>query len=178
MLAAMVKLVPMTEEEFAEYLATAVELYAQAHIQAGDCDASEALELARADYATLLPEGLSSRGQYLYSVLDEASDARVGMIWVALKERGGKKSAFIYDFAIREEHRNKGYGAQTLSKVDRIVGKMGASRIGRLTRAAKAASPASRWMAPRSGSAVCFTPRLRTTRSPTTEADSAGTSAS
>ncbi len=130
MLAAMVKLVPMTDTEFAEYLATAVELYAQAHIKAGDCDASEALELAQADYAALLPKGLATRDQHLYSVLDEATDVLVGMIWIALKERAGKKSAFIYDFAIREEHRNKGYGAQTLSKVDRTVEKMGASRIG------------------------------------------------
>jgi ribosomal protein S18 acetylase RimI-like enzyme len=130
MLPAMVKLVPMTGAEFAEYLDTAVELYAQAHIKAGDCDASEALELARADYATLLPEGLATSEQYLYSIFDEASDARVGLIWLAMRERRGRKSAFIYDFVIREEHRGKGYGAQTLSHVDRMVKEMGAARIG------------------------------------------------
>ena len=130
MLAAMVKLVPMTAPEFAEYLETAVELYAQSHIKAGDCDASEALELAQADYAALRPEGLATRDQYLYSILDEASAARVGLIWLAMRERRGEKSAYIYDFVIREEHRGKGYGAQTLSSVDRMVERMGAARIG------------------------------------------------
>ena len=129
MLAAMVKLVPMTDAEFAEYLDTVIELYAQAHIRAGDCDAADALELAQADYAMLLPEGLHTAGQYLYSMFDETTDARVGMIWFAVKERRGKKSAFIYDFLVSEEHRGKGYGAQTLSKVDRTVEKMGVARI-------------------------------------------------
>jgi ribosomal protein S18 acetylase RimI-like enzyme len=126
----MVKLVPMTDVEFAEYLESAVELYAQAHIKAGDCEASEARELAEADYETLLPQGLATHDQFLYSIFDEASDARVGMIWLAMRERRGKKSAYIYDFVIREEHRRKGYGAETLSKVDRTVEKMGAVRIG------------------------------------------------
>ena len=130
MLAGMVKFAPMTDAEFAQYLETAIELYAQAHIKAGDCEASEALELAQADYASLLPEGLASSDQYLYSVLDEASGTRVGMIWLAVKTRRGKKSAFIYDFVIREEHRGKGYGGQALSNVDRMVEKMGVTRIG------------------------------------------------
>ena len=52
------------------------------------------------------------------------------MVWLALRERKGRRSAFIYDFVIREEHRHKGYGAQTLANVDRTVEKMGASRIG------------------------------------------------
>ena len=125
----MVKLVPMTDAEFARYLETAIEGYAQAHIKAGDCDAAEALELAQADYASLLPEGLASPDQYVYSVFDEASGARVGMVWFALRERRGKRSAFIYDFVIREEHRGKGYGAQTLAAVDRTVEAMGVTRI-------------------------------------------------
>ena len=129
MLAAMVKLVPMTDAQFAEYLETAIELYAEAHIKAGDCDAAEALELAQADYETLLPTGLASSGQFVHSVFDEATGARVGMIWFAVKERRGKKSAFIYDFVIREEHRGRGYGAQTLSNLDRTLGKMGVTRV-------------------------------------------------
>ena len=120
----------MTDAEFAEYLETAVELYAQSHIKAGDCDAAEALELAEADYAMLLPDGLATKDHSLYSVFDEASSARVGMIWFAVKERRGTKSAFIYDFVIREEHRGRGFGAQALSTVDRTVRRMGVTRIG------------------------------------------------
>ncbi|SRR5258706_585192 len=127
---AMVKLVPMTEAEFAEYLGTAVELYAQAHIQAGDCEPADALELAQADYAMLLPQGLATPDHFLFSVLDETSGARVGMVWFEMRELRAGRSAFIYDFVIRAEHRGKGYGAQTLASVDRTVEKMGATRIG------------------------------------------------
>jgi ribosomal protein S18 acetylase RimI-like enzyme len=129
MLSAMVTLVPMADAEFAEYLDTAIELYAQAHIRTGDCDADEALALAQADYATLLPEGLKTHGQHLYSVFEEATQTRVGMIWFAVKERRDRKSAFIYDFVILAEHRGKGFGAQTLAAVDRAAAKMGVGRI-------------------------------------------------
>jgi ribosomal protein S18 acetylase RimI-like enzyme len=125
----MVQLVPMTGAEFAEYLDTAVALYAQAHIEADDCEASEALALAQADYATLLPEGLGTPHQYLYSVFDAATQARVGMIWFALKERDARMSAFIYDFVIRAEHRGKGYGAQTMTMLERTVAPMGVARV-------------------------------------------------
>lgn len=109
----MLQLIPMTDAEFESYLETAVRNYAQAHIEAGDCEPGEALGLAKADYDSLLPEGLRSPDQHLFSIHDEELAAVVGMVWYNLREKRGKKSAFIYDFVIAEAYRRKGLATKT-----------------------------------------------------------------
>lgn len=125
----MVVLVPMTEPEFSRYLESAVQSYAEAHAKAGDCDADEALTLAQADYDSLLPEGLATPNQHLFSIRTEGVEENIGMAWFALRERRGKKSAFIYDFQIEEPYRGKGYGASSLRAVEEAAAAMGALRI-------------------------------------------------
>jgi GNAT superfamily N-acetyltransferase len=124
----MVELVPMTEEEFQRYLETAVASYAEAHLKSGDCDADEALTLAQADYASLLPLGLATPDHHLFSIHAEGR-GRIGLVWFAMRERRGRKSAFIYDLLVDDAHRGKGYGAQTLQAVERAAAAMGAARI-------------------------------------------------
>jgi ribosomal protein S18 acetylase RimI-like enzyme len=125
-----VRLAPMTEAAYARYMETAVKDYAQAHVDAGDCDAEDALALAQADYDTLLPEGLRSKDNYLLSIHAGDSGEPVGIIWFAVRQHLKKKSAFIYDFAIRPEFRRKGYGADTLREVETLIAGMGIRRIG------------------------------------------------
>ena len=69
----MVLLVPMTALEFDRYLAPAIASYAEAHIKAGDCEPGDALALAQAEYASLLPQGLASPGQHLLSIRVDAN---------------------------------------------------------------------------------------------------------
>ena len=126
----MVELVAMSDAHFRRYMETAVEDYAQAHIKCGDCDPSEARTLAKADYDALLPEGIASAGQFLFSVLASDGRAPVGMVWFALRERNGKKSAYIYDIQVDAAQRGKGYGAETLRKTEALAASMGAARIG------------------------------------------------
>lgn len=108
----MVELVAMSEADFRRYLETAVEDYAQAHIKAGDCAPGEAQALAQADYDELLPRGLSSEGQHLFTVVSRETSAPVGMVWFALRQKGAKRSAYIYDIQVDAAHRGKGYGAE------------------------------------------------------------------
>jgi ribosomal protein S18 acetylase RimI-like enzyme len=126
----MVRLLPMTQAEFLRYMETAVKEYAQAHIDAGDCDAEDALTLAQADYDRLLPEGLRTKDNYLLSIHAGDSGEPIGLIWFAVRQLVKKKSAFIYDFAICPEFRRKGYGAETLREVETVIAGMGIGRIG------------------------------------------------
>jgi ribosomal protein S18 acetylase RimI-like enzyme len=126
----MVELVAMSEADFHRYLETAVEDYAQAHLKAGDCDPAEARELAKADYEALLPHGVASRGQHLFTVSVTGHQGPVGMVWFEFRDRKGRKSAYIYDIQVDPAHRGKGYGAQTLRKTEELAAKMGAERIG------------------------------------------------
>jgi ribosomal protein S18 acetylase RimI-like enzyme len=126
----MVEFAAMTEAEFEEYLDRAVPQYAEVHLRAGDCEPSEALELAQAEYTSLLPEGLASPGHHLFSIFDSAGGARVGMLWFAVKvRRGGQKWAFLYDFEVLEAERGKGYGRRTLEKLDETLAAMDVARV-------------------------------------------------
>lgn len=116
----------MTQSAFDAYLDRAVPEYAQAHIEAGDCEQDRAMEMARADYVALLPAGLKSEGQFLYSIHASGAMEPIGMVWFELRERDGRKSAFIYDFHIDASQRGKGYGKETLARVDDLLRSMGA----------------------------------------------------
>lgn len=127
----MVQLEPMSEAQFRSYLETAVHEYAQVHIKAGDCAPEHALALAQKDYQELLPEGLQSKNQFLFSVHDGAPDKTesIGMIWFAVKDGRAGRSAFIYDFSIREHLRGKGYGKKVMEKIEDLVQEMGIDRV-------------------------------------------------
>jgi ribosomal protein S18 acetylase RimI-like enzyme len=125
-----ITLEPMTQAQFESYLERAVPEYAQAHVDAGDCDADTALDRAREDYVSLLPAGLASEDQHLFVIRAEGEPEPIGMVWFALREDGGGKSAFIWDFRIDESKRGKGYGRATLERIDEQLRAMGARWVG------------------------------------------------
>ena len=127
----MLRLIPMNQGEFEAYLKIAVAEYAQAHTKAGDCEPEKALELAQKDYRELLPQGLQSPNQFLFSGVDDSSGTGkpVGMIWFGVKEKPDRKAAFIYDFRIDAEHQRRGYGEEVLLRCEELAKDMGISRI-------------------------------------------------
>ena len=125
----MLHLVPMTEAEFATYLASAVRDYADAHVRAGDALPEEALARAQKDYDELLPDGLRSKDDFLFSLTHDALGA-IGMIWFELRERRGAKSAYLYDFVVREDLRGQGYGRRALELVEAKLRELGVGRVG------------------------------------------------
>lgn len=125
----MLSLVPMTEAEFAAYLAHAVRDYADDHIRAGDVVPEEALSRAQKDYDELLPEGLHSKNDFLFT-LTHGTFGAIGMVWFELKERRAVKSAYLYDFTIREDLRGKGYGRQALELLEAKLRESGVRSIG------------------------------------------------
>lgn len=117
----------MTDAEFDAYLERAVPEYAQVHLQAGDCDPEDALPLAQADYAALLPRGLATENHHLMTIRD--GDAVVGMMWYESREKRGKRSAYIFDFRIEPEQRRKGYARQAMRAIEELVAPRGVTRI-------------------------------------------------
>ena len=125
----MLRLVPMTEGDFATYMASAVREYADSHIRAGDVAPEDALVHAQKDYDELLPDGLHSKDQYLFTVTHDALGA-IGMAWFQVRERTTGKSAYLFDMRIREDLRGHGYGRQTLQLIESTSRELGAQRIG------------------------------------------------
>jgi len=121
----MAKLVPMQQQDFGPYLERDIQEYAEGHVRNGDWREEESLELSRKEHEQLLPDGLHSKNQYLFSILDDAGGQKLGMLWVNIQNN----QAFIYDFRIDEEQRGKGYGKQALMALDEKLKSMNVESV-------------------------------------------------
>jgi RimJ/RimL family protein N-acetyltransferase len=125
----MVKLVPMTQAEFEAYQEPAIRAYASEHVWAGNWSPEEALHRAESTYRELLPDGVATPGQYLFTIRDEALDASVGMLWFARQQRAGTAQAFVYEVQIYEAYRRRGYGTQAFRALEEKVRALGLDKI-------------------------------------------------
>ncbi len=111
-----VELRPMTQDTFDAYLDAAVGEYARELQRTDDLPWDRALDRSRADYDTLLPSGLASPGQVLLDVVDLATGANVGAMWLGMRP---PSAAFVNDLYILSPHRGEGLGrAAMLAALD------------------------------------------------------------
>lgn len=120
---------PMSTAEFARYLDTAIPEYARAHIRAGDVDPKKALGKAKAEYAELLPKGVATRGHHLSTITLADGGVPIGMLWFGVKQRHGKRKAYIFDFRLDKAQRGKGLGRKALAALEREARRLGAIAI-------------------------------------------------
>jgi ribosomal protein S18 acetylase RimI-like enzyme len=102
---ASVDLRSMTSAEYEAWVPRAISEYAKEHASAGSRPADSALELARKEFAELLPEGLRTDQHHL--LIAEDAGARVGILWLRIPP---SDAAFVYDIEVETEVRGKGYG--------------------------------------------------------------------
>ena len=121
----MINLEPIQQEDFDHFLERGIREYAEDHVRNGNWPAEGALERSQKEFEQYLPDGIHSRDQYIYSILDE-NENKIGILWVQVKD--GK--AFIYDFAIDEAFRGKGYGKQALAALDEKLRSMNVESVG------------------------------------------------
>ena len=121
-------LLPMTEAELTAYLETAIEAYAADHAQTDNAPLAEAVQRARAEFAQLLPDGIHSPQQHLFTVRD--GDTRVGMLWFAEMERGDARQAWVYDINIDPEFRRQGHASAVFGLLEDKARELGLTRIG------------------------------------------------
>ncbi len=122
----MVKLLPMEQTDFEEYLEQDIQKYAQENVRVGNWKPSEALEKSRQEHEQLLPNGLASKNQHLFTIVDEGTGAKLGILWVNIED----SHAFIYDFIIDESLRGKGYSKQALMALDEKLKSMNVESVG------------------------------------------------
>ncbi len=124
------KLEPMTADDLADYLDAAIPDYAHENMRVGRGQTeAEALEASRKTFATLLPEGVRSEGQHVFTIRDADTGEKVGMIWFGQREEEGHAFAFIWDFRIDEARRGFGYGSSALIALEDEVRKAGLDEV-------------------------------------------------
>ncbi len=125
-----VTLAPMTEEEFGPYLEAGIRDYARQKMISGEWSEFEAVALSEADHARLLPDGLKSPDQHLFTVFDADSGESVATIWIALRPKGGRTEGYVYDIEVRERFRGQGYGRATMLAAIEKARELGAEVVG------------------------------------------------
>jgi ribosomal protein S18 acetylase RimI-like enzyme len=123
----MIALRPMTPEEFQRYLEPAIASYARVHKRAGNLSDRQAMARARRDYRELLPKGVKSPRQFLHSILRDGK--AIGMTWIEVRRKHGRKEAFIFDIKINPSQRGKGLGRKALRALERQAKRLGAQMI-------------------------------------------------
>jgi ribosomal protein S18 acetylase RimI-like enzyme len=119
----------MSQDEFEAYLESAVDHYAQEHVRAGNWSPEQARTLSEDSYHSLLPDGVATPDQYLFTIEDQALGEKVGMLWFAVEERVGAPRAFLYDIRIEEACRRRGYGTEALQALEAKVRELGLATI-------------------------------------------------
>jgi GNAT superfamily N-acetyltransferase len=94
---------PMTQEQFDAYMESNADEYAQ-ELTASGLDPELARERSEEQLAELIPDGLDSEGQRFFTAYD--GELAVGRLWLSIE----RPMAFVYDVAVDEGQRRKGYG--------------------------------------------------------------------
>lgn len=109
----------MTDNEFAAFRARVIHDYAIEKVAAGEWPRERASTLAEQQTDALLPDGKNTDGMFIV-MADAEEVGPVGYAWLALKGPD-VSSAWIYDIAIDEEHRGKGYGRALLNGLEQVA---------------------------------------------------------
>ena len=121
----MTRLEPIQQKDFERFLEREIRGYAEDHVRNGNWPAEGAIDRSRKEFESLLPDGIHSRDQFVWSIIDE-ENGNVGVLWVQVKDQ----KAFIYDFVIDEAMRGKGYGKQALAAMDEKLKAMNVESVG------------------------------------------------
>jgi len=117
----------MTQTEYQIFLERSIPEYAAEHVYAGDWIESESLEKAHKEFESLLPQGLNSEDNFLYTLYD--GDEAVGMIWLKVNKLPSK-TGFIYDVFIEERFRGKGHGKSLMLLLEEKARELGLKSLG------------------------------------------------
>lgn len=113
----MFRLEPMDEGTYRDWRAASVREYAQGKVEAGNWPAEGALERSEHEFATLLPDGRSTAGHELRSMINDEGE-RVGHAWFVPEDRPFGRVVFIYDIAVDPAHRRKGHARRALAQIE------------------------------------------------------------
>ena len=123
-------LVPMTANTFDQYFDAAVVSYAQDNVDARRRPSDGSQERSRAEFLSLLPDGLNTPNNYLMDIRTTNPEATVGVLWFFVEEKFGVRSAFIYDIEIDTKSRQQGHATRAMQELEKMVASLGVSQIG------------------------------------------------
>jgi ribosomal protein S18 acetylase RimI-like enzyme len=119
----------MTDSDFQMYLRRAIPQYAYDQVRSGNWKSDESMGRAQSEFSKTLPEGPQTEGHNLITISDAEKGMKVGMLWWAMNQRGTQKIAFLADFFVFSEFRNKGFEMEAMNLLQVECSKLGVERI-------------------------------------------------
>ena len=126
----MTALQPMPPTSFEAYRLASARGYASDNVSSGRWPSESALDRALQDFDQSLPQGLATPDNHVYEIRDESRSATVGVVWFAVVEKNGLKSAFVYDLEVQAEYRRQGHARAAFRLLEPLVRSLGLSSIG------------------------------------------------
>src|SRR5437588_609977 len=105
-----VRLRPLRDDEFDEYVARGKASYANDMVTNAGLAREIAEQKAEQDWVSLLPDRTASPGQFLYAIETVDGGERVGDLWFAEREVQEGTVAFVYAIEVSDRFRGRGYG--------------------------------------------------------------------
>lgn len=125
----MIELTLMTADEYAGYMKSVVQDYAQDIANNSRIPLEQALARSSQQIEGLLKDGPATAGHFLYTIRVPHGETRVpvGHLWIYLDKDKG--SCFIYDIVIKEPFRGWGCGSQVLELLENMMAEQHVQRI-------------------------------------------------
>ncbi len=117
----MTTLVPMTDAEFAAWREAAIPNYARDKVASGQWRESESLAKSRAAMEALLPAGIATPFQHLWTIRDGAHAHSVGTLWVAEQQGATGRIAYVFDLMIEPTYRRRGHARRAFEALEQKV---------------------------------------------------------
>jgi len=126
----MIRLDPMTEEEFQLFLARSIPDYAAENVRAGYWTDQESLEKSRQEHSKLLPNGVHTESHHLFTLVETELGMGIGILWLHARTNLPHPSGFIYNIELDENQRGKGYGKQAMLALEDKARELGLKALG------------------------------------------------
>jgi GNAT superfamily N-acetyltransferase len=122
-----VKLRPMRNDEFADWLPQMRDDYARSMIEEGGVSPESASQRAAAQTEQLFPGERPSTEQLVFVV--EADGEAVGELWLADRDDVLQRCLFVYQIHIAEAHRGRGCGKAAMLLAEEEARRRGIDRL-------------------------------------------------
>lgn len=123
------KLERMTKSDYEIWAPRSLNGYAEDKIKANRLTKKEAYQIAESDFKKLLPDGFTSKDNYLYTMKSENSEV-VGYLWFCIRGALDNRKAWLCDIVVNENHRGSGFGKSAMLLLEEEVKKLGLKEIG------------------------------------------------
>jgi ribosomal protein S18 acetylase RimI-like enzyme len=115
-----------TLEEYTAYRAAATKLYGAQMVEFGGMPEEQAYAKARDDIDALLPEGELLPNHVI--IVGVEHEQPVGLVWLGSR-RDGIHGLWIFDIAVEERHRGRGFGRALMLEAERHTREAGGGSL-------------------------------------------------